>query len=200
MITIPMNIEGELRTLTPLKLIKYLSVWLDSCLTLTEHVRRATSKAMTAAHSLRLLGNSERGIHQMLWCQLYYSAILPIATYGLPLYWCSRNGQIQNHLKRLQNECLCLITGAFKTTPTIAMEIEASIPLIEMYLEYKLDMEALCLSHLNDDHPIITRAPLDLHHILPNIHPSPALPHLTHHGNPRKTRKTPLTCISHITN
>ncbi len=89
LITIPTNIEGELRTLTPLKLIKYLSVWLDSCLTLTEHVRRATSKAMTAAHSLRLLGNSKRGIHQMLWCQLYYGVILLITTYSLPLYWCS---------------------------------------------------------------------------------------------------------------
>src|SRR5258708_14034544 len=79
-----MNIEGESRTLTPLKLIKYLGVWLDSHLTLTEHVRRATSKAMTAAHSLRLLGNSERGIHQMLWRKLYYVAILPITTYGHP--------------------------------------------------------------------------------------------------------------------
>src|SRR5260221_14310578 len=80
------------------------------------------------------------------------------------------------------------------------MEIEASIPPIKMYLEYKLDMEALHLSCLDDDHPIITRAPPDLHHILPNIHPSPALPHHTHHRNPRKTRKTPLTCISCITN
>src|SRR5258708_28633084 len=88
-ITIPTNIEGESRTLTPSKLIKYLSVWLDSCLTLTEHVRRATSKVMTAAHSLRLLRNFKRGIHRMLWRQLYFSTILPIATYGLPLYWCS---------------------------------------------------------------------------------------------------------------
>src|SRR5258708_31096444 len=156
-------------------------MWINEHLTLNEHVRKATMKAMTVAHSLRLLGNSKRGIHQTLWRQLYYSAILPITLYGLPLYWRSCNGQTLNHLKRLQNECLHLITGTFKTTPTIVMEIKASIPPIEMYLEYKLDMEALHLSCLDDDHPIITRAPPDLHHILPNIHPSPALPHLTHH-------------------
>ncbi len=75
------------RTLAPAKCIKYLGMWIDSQLTLTEHIRKTTMKAMSAAHSLRLLGNSERGIHQTLWRQLYYSAILPIALYGLPLFW-----------------------------------------------------------------------------------------------------------------
>ena len=37
----------------------------------------------------------------------------------------------------------------------IAMEIEASIPPIDLYMDYKLEMEALRLSCLNDDHPII---------------------------------------------
>src|SRR5260370_37706750 len=74
---IPTNSEGEMRTLAPAKSIKYLGMWLDSHLSLTKHVRKATSKAMTATHSLKLLGNSERGIHQMLWRQLYYGAILP---------------------------------------------------------------------------------------------------------------------------
>ncbi len=86
-ITIPTNVEGKMRSLAPSKIIKYLGVWIDSRLTLTEHVKRSTSKAMSAAHSLRLLGNSEQGIHQTLWRQLYYGAILPIALYGLPLYW-----------------------------------------------------------------------------------------------------------------
>ncbi len=118
---------------------------------------------MTVAHSLRLLGNSERGIHQTLWCQLYYGAILLIALYSLPLYWHSRNEQILNQLKKLQNECLCLITGAFKTTPTVAMEIEASIPPIELFLEYRIEMESLCLSCLDNDHPVVARTPPDLH-------------------------------------
>jgi len=63
-----------------------------------------------------------------------------------PLFWKSHNGQALNHLRRLQNECLCLTTSTFKTTPMMAMEIEASIPPIGLYLEYKLDAEALHLS------------------------------------------------------
>src|SRR5258708_29122981 len=142
---------------------------------------------MTAAHSLRLLGNSERGIHQTLWRQLYYGAILPITLYSLPLYWKSWNGQILNHLKRLQNKCLHLITGAFKTTPSIAMEIEMSIPPIDLYLEYKPEVEALCLSWLDNNHPIIARTPPNHHWKLPGTHPPPTPIHRTHlhqHKNP----------------
>src|SRR5260370_11695584 len=98
---------------------------------------------MLAAHLLKLLGNSERGIHQTLWRQLYHGAILLTALYGLPLYWKSKNSRTLNHMKKLQNNCLQIITGAFKTTPMVTMEIEASIPLIDLLMEYKLDMEAL---------------------------------------------------------
>ncbi len=106
-ITIPTNMEGETRSLTLAKTIKYLGMWIDSQLTLTKHIRRATTKAMTAAHSLKLLSsNSERGIHQTLWRQLYYGAILPITLYGLPLFWRSCKGLILNQMRQLQNECL----------------------------------------------------------------------------------------------
>ncbi len=155
-------------------------------------------KAMTVAHSLRLLGNSKRGIHQTLWRQLYYSAILPITLYGLPLYWRSCNGQTLNHLKRLQNECLHLITGTFKTTPTLAMEIEASIPPINLYLEYRLDTEALCLSRL-DDNPIMTRVPDELHQNLTFSSPPPIPKHLINPRRMKKNKKTPSLCVSQIT-
>src|SRR5258706_8321814 len=92
-ITIPTNMEGISHSIPLSKTIKYLGMWIDSCLTLNEHVKKAMMKAMMAAHSLRLLGNSERGIHQSLWRQLYYGTILPITTYSLPLFWKSHNGQ-----------------------------------------------------------------------------------------------------------
>src|SRR5258708_294739 len=124
--------------------------------------------------------------------------MLPIALYGVPLYWKSHNGQILNHLRRLQNTCLCLTTSTFKTTPMIAMEIEASIPPINLYLEYKMDIEALRLSQLDNNHPIIARTPPDHLRKLPSTHPPPTPTHLIH---PRKTSRTrnmkpPPTCIS----
>ena len=80
----------------------------------------------------------------------------------------------------------------------IAMEIETSIPPIDLYLEYKMDMEALQLSHLNEDHPIMARIP---HEHRPKLPPTntPELPaHLSPQGNHRRNRKTPHTCIACI--
>src|SRR5258707_923527 len=101
-------------------------------------------------------------------------------------------------LKRLQNKCLLLITGAFKTSPTFALEIEASIPPIDIYMEYKLDMEALRLSRLNNNHPVISRITHNDRLRLSHTHPPPLPNHLINHRRPRRTRKPPPTCIARI--
>ena len=48
-----------------------------------------------------------------------------------------------------------MITGAFYTTNITVMEIEVSIPLIDLWMDYCLKMEALQLSSLPKDHPIM---------------------------------------------
>ena len=70
-----------MKSIPPTKMIQFLGVWLDSQLNYREHIRRTTSKAIGAVHTLRLLGNSVQGIHQTHARQLYYGAIVPIATY-----------------------------------------------------------------------------------------------------------------------
>ena len=57
-------------------------------------------------------------------------------------------------LTSMQNKCLRMITGAFCTTNIAALEIKASIPPIDLWLEYKIDLEALQILHLAEDHPI----------------------------------------------
>ena len=74
-VTIPTNTLGELKTVKPAKLIYYLGVWLNSQLNFNEHINRMTSKAMTATHALRILGNSIRGMHQSHTRKIYIGAI-----------------------------------------------------------------------------------------------------------------------------
>ena len=153
--TIPTNTPGETRSIEPSKLIRYLGVWLDPKLSFTEHVQKTTSKALAAAHALRLLGNSIRGMHQTHARRIYIGAILPIATYGLGTFWKSKSGRILNTMTLMQNKCLCMIMGAFRTTNVSALEIEASIPPIELWMDYRLNMEALCIARLPADHAIL---------------------------------------------
>ena len=65
-VTIPTNTPGELKTIKPAKSIQYLGVWLDTQLNFNEDVQKTTTKALTATHALKLLGNSMRGMHQSL--------------------------------------------------------------------------------------------------------------------------------------
>src|SRR5258708_1671517 len=63
-ITVPTNIPGKQKVVKPAKSIQYLGIWLDSQLKISEHVQKTTSKALTATHALKILGNSIRGMHQ----------------------------------------------------------------------------------------------------------------------------------------
>ena len=196
--TIPSSNPTTPRTILPTKTICYLGVWLDSQLNFSEHIRRMTSKAIGAAHALRLLGNSIQGIHQMHARQLYYSAILLVATYGLHIFWKSKNGNVLSSLVKMQNRCLRMITGAFRTTNINAMEIEASIPPLDIWLNYKLKMEALCMSRLADNHPVTCRVyPDQRENPIPQTLPPlpPFKPSKRYRMNPRLKFNT---CITHI--
>ncbi len=185
-ITVPTNPPGEQKTVKPAKSIHYLGIWLDLQQKFNEHIQKTTSKAITATHALRILGNSIRGMHQTHARRIYIRAIQPINTYGLPVFRKSKNGKLLTTLAMTQNKCLRMITGAFHTMNIAAMEIKASIPPIDIWMDYRLKMEALHLATLPRDHPIIC-------HVYPDqrSQPTPAShPHSLPSSNPGVTEQT----------
>ena len=195
-VTIPTNMLGETKSVQPAKSIQYLGVWLDSCLNFSEHVQRTTTKAITAAHALKLLGNSIRGMHQVHARQIYIGAIHPIATYGVMSFWKSKNRGLLNLLTKMQNKALQMITGVFHTTNITAMEIKASIPPIDIWMDYTLNMEVLQISRLAENHPIVCHLYLEQH----NHHPLTTPPPLPPFDNSKRHRSNPktklMTCIT----
>jgi len=71
------------------------------------------------------LSNSEWGLSAPAMIQLYYSCITPIADYGAKL---RRKGQIglAGKFEKLQSEANRRTPEVFRTSPTPALEIEAS--------------------------------------------------------------------------
>ena len=63
--------------------------------------------------------------------------------------------------QRLQNTALQTILGAFKTSPTKAMEIEAAIPPPRVRFEKTCYNYAVRIMQMNLMHPIIERVPED---------------------------------------
>src|SRR5260221_6664804 len=91
-----------------------------------------------------------------------------------------------------------MITGAFKTTNIAAMEIKASIPPIDIWMDHRLKMEALCISSLPRDHPIVC-------HIYPNQRAQPqpiSLPPLPLFNMSKRYRTNLntkyMTCITRV--
>ena len=60
--------------------------------------------------------------------------------YGATIWGIQQNGQLQpksriKPLEKIQNQCLRRITGAYKRTPRAALEREAAIPPLDLYID-----------------------------------------------------------------
>src|SRR5258708_3965264 len=139
--------------------MRYLRLWFDPHLKFHEHAKIAAAKASKATEAIRMLGNSTSSINQLCLRQIYLGAILPITTYGSMAFWDGKSSFIKTTLERAQNKALQLITRAFKTTPTSALEIEASIPPIDITLDYHTEQYATCTLRLNPTNPVMCRIP-----------------------------------------
>jgi hypothetical protein len=67
--------------------------------------------------------------------------IRPLLAYGAAIWHTPSSGSTGDpkglvvKLRRIQNKCLRTITGAYKATPTAALETETFIPPIDLYLD-----------------------------------------------------------------
>ena len=73
-------------------------------------------------------------------CLLYTAVVRPTMLYGSQIWGIELNGKPLAKsslalLKRLQNQCLCRITGAYKRTLKAAMECKAVVPPLDVYIE-----------------------------------------------------------------
>ncbi len=188
--------------------MRYLSLWFNLQLRFHEHVKIVTSKASRATEALHMLGNSISGMNQLCLRQTYLGMVLPIATYGSVAFWDGKSSTVKNTLECMQNKALHFITGAFKTTPIHALEIESSIPPINITLDYYMECYATCTQRLNHSNPVMCCIPN--HHredILIQLTPLPCFPPppknliapyliRQHKAKIKKTMTTQLICMA----
>ena len=129
------------------------------------------SKTVTA---LRLLGNTVRGLGVKHFRRLHICALQPQILYAAPVWYTGeRQKGLVHKLEVVQNQSLRLILAAFKTTPTRALQTEASIPPVKITLDQHLERAALRLNGLDLRHPILQRLPPAWRGGLPPFYPPP---------------------------
>ncbi|CAA7267579.1 unnamed protein product [Cyclocybe aegerita] len=123
---------------TPLKpktFWRYLGFYFDHGLTFHEHVRYYATKAFTTVQAMRMLGNSTRGLSPKQRRLLYWSCVVPIATYGYRLWYFDG-------------------ARAFHTSPTGGLEALVGLIPVHLMLKKLATHAVYRVATLSDTHPL----------------------------------------------
>ncbi|KAI5118391.1 hypothetical protein M0805_007525 [Coniferiporia weirii] len=152
--------DGPLILVAPSREIRWLGFFLDDLLTFKPHIRRMAMQARSTATTLRILGNTLRGLSIFNFRILYKTLIIPVLTYGFQLWFTGIRQK--SHLQPLivaQNQALRLVAGAFKTSPSSGLHHLLAILPIPFLLRHLLVNSAARLSKLPLTSQVIARLP-----------------------------------------
>ena len=138
----------------PSSCVRWLGFFLDNKLSYKKHVQTKVAVAQQVFQRLQRLGNTQRGISTQATRQLYTACVSSIADYGVQLWWGKRKQSMLQEYQQLQNSALRQILGAFKGSPTQAMEIEAAILPVHLRAEKLCQQYAIRTLSFAKSHPI----------------------------------------------
>ncbi|TVY59574.1 putative RNA-directed DNA polymerase from transposon X-element, partial [Lachnellula suecica] len=121
--------------------VRVLGVWLDAKLKWRAHARKVAAKAASQAGALTRITASTWGASLVRARLIYSSVIRPAITYGAPTWHEPSKGKairVGLQAQKAQNRALRTVTGAFKATPIRALEVEAYVPPMDLYLHDKI--------------------------------------------------------------
>jgi hypothetical protein len=131
---VPFTNRRKIEGLRPLKLhgkdhkmldeVKYLGVILDSRLTWNQHLQKISRKTQTTFALVRSACGRKWGLRPSMVHWLYTRVIRPFILYGALVWWPKvTHKTTKTQLRRIQRMACLVITGAMKSTPTVAMEV-----------------------------------------------------------------------------
>src|SRR5258708_11783746 len=155
----PLDLGFSLPPLSSKCTWRYLGIYFDRQLTFKEHVKFYTTKSISAAKCMRILGNSVRGLTPKLKRLLYISCILPVATYGLRCWYNPKKRGIKGLIKLLRNTHRVgslWVTGAFRTSPVGAVAALSGLMPMHLTLRKLFERSIPRLTTLHRGHPVLS--------------------------------------------
>jgi hypothetical protein len=135
-------------SLKPAEDARFLGVWLDRKLRYKAHLDKIQKKMATQTYALTRLAAKTWGCSLARAREIYTKVIRSAIAYGASAYHAPTEQEgaprgIAVALELIQNDCLRVVTGAYKATPIRHLESEASCPPIDLYLNKRVaDFEA----------------------------------------------------------
>jgi ribonuclease HI len=133
---LPLNISNAGVLIEQVTTFKYLGVHLDRKLLFTTHVDNACAKASQLVFQLARCARQTWGLSRTSVLTLYQGAVLPILLYGSPSWGhVSLKNHIQLKLQRVPRLTAIRALRAYKTTPSLALEILCDLKPISLELQ-----------------------------------------------------------------
>lgn len=116
--------------------IKYLGVILDKRLTWNSHLKRIKEKANFSWWQCSKLCGRNWGLRPKMLYYLYTTVVRPALSYACQVWWPKvKQAGARLELQRIQRLPCISITGAFRTTPTVALERLLNLPPLDIFIE-----------------------------------------------------------------
>lgn len=146
---------------------KFLGITLDSHLTFQAHIEDVRTRCLKRVNVIRCLSGYSWGADRKTLLTLYIGIIRSILDYNCFLF-STMSVTLGKRLEAIQSTCLRFITGAFRTTPVLALRADSNIPaladrrlflLLRYYLKAKSQPNHAAVGALEASRPN-TRRPL----------------------------------------
>jgi hypothetical protein len=104
------------------------------------HTTVMANRGRSTIRSINILGNSIRGIDMLGWRWVYNALVVPVMTYGTPIWYTGHNQKTRlKKFETVQNEGTCKMLRVFKTTPIEPLNNLTGIPPIPYLLDKLLN-------------------------------------------------------------
>jgi hypothetical protein len=181
--------------LIPKRIWRYLGIFFDRNLTFCEHVKHYATKSISTVRSMKILGNSSRGLTPKQKCLLYILCVQPIATYGFRCWYQPGIRGFRTNIKLLSlthHQGARWITGVFRTTPVGGMLAVAGLMPLHITLKKLFERSLIRNGTLHPNHPVLSL--LDRKHSKGSaLHPNSLNRQSATH---RKTIRSPLDQVT----
>lgn len=145
--------------------VKFLGVYLDSRMSGVPHLKHVQNKCEKSINVMRALSGAWWGAHPYAQKLLYNAIVRSHLDYGsFLLEPCSKLNL--SFLDKIQSRCLRIITGAMKSSPINALQVECLDPPLRLRRQFLSD-RYLLKSIQYSDHPIMSRL-FNLSQIIPS--------------------------------
>ena len=130
----------------------YLGIKLDPRLTLKDHILDVSAKVSKRLNLLKRLASTNWGAKKTTLRQLYTGYIRAVFDYSAPLQ-VTASKHNQKKLDCKQNEALRFVSGALRSTPASACEIDANVEPLNIRRERSAALTLERFKRMDEDNP-----------------------------------------------